>query len=577
MAENTIQLRNDGNVIIVNGVTYFKLVSNFPGDVTKNCGLTGEEIDKNFYFLRGYDIKSVEMDDNNNLVITRVDPAYEPIVIAIGDEIGQPEFDYDPKEGILTIVYPDGRMEQLDGFMVPGKDYKVATDGTINGDGSIYNPLRLSNMEKTGTYVPASEYLDLTDEENALPTDKGAGYRIVTKEIVDNFGRLYPFKAIEIIKERLEEESSPWRVPTKEDWDEMLNALECEEDRNHEELRVDDFGKIAGQALKSNDELWMPYPEKQGVDAVGFHAYPLGRCSQRNSMMEDPDYDAEGFGKFASFWTDTIDGVGNIYAKSMWFDSTQIKQESLGKAARLSIRLVKDYDYGTFNEYETILGQNYKTTLIQSPYDDCDYTKIWTSQNLYDSTPELSGVTSDQWSAATGEIRQVKDVFFINEFDGYKWVKKLMKDGDSIVITDYRNGDEVIPYHEWRVINDELVDTLAALKKEIEEELDEIKEDIETINTEISGITENLNELSASTTENVERIDNTINEFSASTVGEIERIDNELVRLDGNDIIPGTYTLNGDSDSEMEIPTKGEGVENLKIKVSDDFFGFGTF
>lgn len=598
MAENTIQLRNDGNVIIVNGVTYFKLVSNFPGDVTKNCGLTGEEIDKNFYFLRGYDIKSVEMDDNNNLVITRVDPAYEPIVIAIGDEIGQPEFDYDPKEGILTIVYPDGRMEQLDGFMVPGKDYKVATDDTINGDGSIYNPLRLSNMEKTGTYVPASEYLDLTDEENTLPTDKGAGYRIVTKEIVDNFGRLYPFEAIDILKERLEEESSEWRIPTKEDWDELLNALECEEYRNHSGMSVGVYGELAGQALKSNDELWAPYPETQGTDAVGFHAYPLGNCAQRDSMMDDPDYDAEGFSKFASFWADTVDGVGNAYAKSVYYSSKKVKQETKGKEARLSIRLVKDYDYGKYNEYETILGQNYKTTLIQSPFDDYDYTKIWTSQNLYDSTPELSGVTSEEWSAATGDIRGEKEMYFMNEFDGYKWIKKPMKEGDSIVISRYEDGNEVVPSHEWRVIDGVLVDTLKALKDEFGDLIDNMAEQIsanteaiteisaqtvantewiETVGPEISAITEHLEtidqeieELSGTTVEEIARLDNTINEFSASTVSGI-------TYLDHNDIKPGKYELSGDSDSEMVIPTKGDEVNDIKISVSNDFFNFGTF
>ena len=40
------------------GVKYFKLHSDIPGDYTKNCGLLGNEIDENFYFLRSMDIKS---------------------------------------------------------------------------------------------------------------------------------------------------------------------------------------------------------------------------------------------------------------------------------------------------------------------------------------------------------------------------------------------------------------------------------------------------------------------------------------------------------------------------------------
>lgn len=581
MATNTTLLRTDGNIVTVNGVTYYKLISNFPGDVTKNCGLTGAEIDNNFFFLRGYDIKSVDMDEDNNLIITRVNPDYEPIIIDIGDKIGQPAFEYDPKEGILTVMYPNGETEELDGFMVPGKDYKVATDDTINGDGSIYNPLRLSNMEKTGTYSPADIFIDLTAEGSELPEDIGKGYRVVTKEKIDNFGRLYPFDAIDILKERLDDESSEWRIPTKEDWDELLNALECEENRNHSGTSVGVYGELAGQALKSNDELWTPHSGAQGSDAVSFHAYPLGNCAQRDSMMDEPDYDAEGFGKFASFWADTVDSVGNAYAKSVYYSSTKVKQESKGKEARLSIRLVKDYDYGNYNEYETILGQSYKTTLIQSPYDDYDYTKVWTSQNLYDSTPELSGVTSDEWSAATGEIRGEKDAFFMNEFDGYKWVKKPMKDGDSIVIARYEKGNEVIPYHEWRVLDGDLVDTVDAV-------LEEVKDVLQGITDAVSATTEMVNELSASTVENIETINTNIEELSAFTASNIERIDTtinefsastveKLAELDASDIEPDTYVLPGDSDSEMVIRTKGEDVPDVKVKVSTDFFDFGTF
>ena len=93
-----------------------------------------------------------------------------------------------------------------------------------------------------------------------------------------------------------------------------------------------------------------------------------------------------------------------------------------------------------------------------------------------------------------------------------------------------------------------------------------------------------VNELSASTVENIEKINTDIEELSASTVSCIETINefsastvSEIERLDANDIVPGTYTLTGDSDSEMVIPTKGEEVEDVKIKVSEDFFDFGTF
>ena len=53
------------------GVTYYKLENGYPGDVTKGCGLSGSEIDKNFHFLRGYDIKTGEFEDGK-IILTRV-------------------------------------------------------------------------------------------------------------------------------------------------------------------------------------------------------------------------------------------------------------------------------------------------------------------------------------------------------------------------------------------------------------------------------------------------------------------------------------------------------------------------
>lgn len=63
--------KREQNTNEVSGVTYFKLNSRYNGDVTKNCGLTGNEIDSNFYFLRGYDIQDAII-ENNHLVLKRL-------------------------------------------------------------------------------------------------------------------------------------------------------------------------------------------------------------------------------------------------------------------------------------------------------------------------------------------------------------------------------------------------------------------------------------------------------------------------------------------------------------------------
>ena len=50
----------------MNGITYFKLLNpKYGGDTTKGCALTGAEVDGNFNFLRGYDVESIGLVNNN--------------------------------------------------------------------------------------------------------------------------------------------------------------------------------------------------------------------------------------------------------------------------------------------------------------------------------------------------------------------------------------------------------------------------------------------------------------------------------------------------------------------------------
>ena len=151
MAKEILSAPSNANYQVVNGITYFKLRSEFPGDYTKNCGLLGNEIDENFYFLRGYDIKEVSYDPETKiLTIKRVDDDYEPIEIPLGDEIAKdrPDFSYDKDKGELLVSYPDGTEVAVDGFFIEN-DLKVSTNPSIKGDGRPSNPLRLSPVERT--------------------------------------------------------------------------------------------------------------------------------------------------------------------------------------------------------------------------------------------------------------------------------------------------------------------------------------------------------------------------------------------------------------------------------------------
>ena len=658
----------------VDGVTYFKLKSNFDGDYTKHCGLLGEEIDKNFYFLRGYDIESVTLDENRRLIIERVDKSYGSIIVDISEEIEHPTFEYDKSKGTITVKYPNGDVKVMDGFLIEGIDVRIATDCTMKGNGTIFNPMRVSPVETTGTFAPADEYFDLTSPDmlNQMPEGKGRGYRIVTKEKIDNFGCLYPFSAVKKIQKALEENCSQWRVPTKDDWDELLNAFECAEFRNHNSVVCSWLGESAGRALKSV-EFWDNFENSPlekptfGEDVAGISIYPVGITPDRNEVLNDRDYDVEGFGKIAGLWANTETDEQNAYVKLFGFNSGKVDQDTYGEGARMSIRLCKEYTLNNYHEIETILGFPYPTEIVYGPYeDDMPYVKIWTKVNFYSDAENLGGIRSDEWSAVTDSDRGIEIVYFINEWTGTEWHKKPMENGDSIVIV----NKEEKPYHEWRIIEGELIDTTDALAEEFNKDFAEVRKNINILSEKtgelvaFSGwVVETVNEFSAATVSEVARLDAdvtavsatttafsaatvsaierldgnvttvsaTTTAFSAATVNEIARLDadvtavsatttafsaatvNEIARLDAdvtavsatttafsastvenikridsvlneeinariaNDITPGTYTLNGDASVEMVIPTNSEEVQDIKVKVSNNFFDFGTF
>ena len=571
-------------IVTLNGITYFKLQSKYPGDYTKNCSLLANELDNNFYFLRGYDIKDFNFDKESKLItLTRVNG--DELTINISEESFLPTFEFDQENGTIIITYPDGTIQELDGFLVEGRDIKVASDYTLKGDGRRSNPLRISETERTGTYAPAQTFIDLTDSANTMPIGEevGKGYRLVTKENVTPFGCLYNYFGLKKIEEALEEEGSLWRIPSREDWAELLNAAEpCEEDRNHNTLEINEWtGKHAGARSKSIT-LWeyspitedgYPVQGEDSLPSIGsfgtFHILPVGYGEgSRGPMGQDEDFDIEGLKRLSSYWTNTPTGskitsdIPNVYTRTFAFDTRKVLQESSKPTSRLSIRLVKDFDkdfdFDSFNEIETILGHSVPCVLIANP--ELDYSKIWTSVNIGFTEEQYSGVTSDEWyTLVDGEDREDKEVYFINEWNGSQWIKKEMNPGDSVVILDYDNDSSTTgdTYHEWRVYlhedgTAELIDTAVALKEEFRKEIERLNE-----------VEERLNEVEEKLEEEIERA------ISADTIfsEEITEINEELKRLDGEDIADSGHTasvING-------LTLKRKNENEIKINIDTNF------
>lgn len=648
--ERLLKSGGDNNTVVMSGVTYFKLNSNYPNDVTKNCGLTGEEVDKNFYFLRGFDIDTVKLDSQFNLTITRVDKAYEPIVINIGDRNQKPTFELNKETGVLHIGYADGTFEEVDGFLVDISNATVSTNETLVGNGKVTNKLGLSPIEKTGSYSPVNEIVNLVSG-NTMPNQYtcGVGYRILLVEPINTYGLLYKYEDVETISQMLSASNSGWRIPSRVDWDEMLNSFECARDRNHSEEFAGFYGSQAGVALKSpgtvvDGGLWQR--DNDGVcgnNNSDLTIYPVGGGGARNQYMNDPDFDIEGatYGQMGYYWTTTEDESKNVFVKVFSYNNGGVPQELISKENYAAIRLVKDYDYNGYNTFENILGDDYPIKLVNGLYEDYQYAKLWTKINLYTEGNGLNGVLSDLGV-------NYPNIYCIGEWDGNHWVKKPMNEGDTVVL---RSEND---YTTYMLINGELVDVFGELLDKLAQDKSETNADIGAINNSLSDIWLNLDELSGSVISNQNsilsihndiseinnRITSVVGQFNTSLsdldnelrnviyavsgniltlsnavdqyinelhieisntndrisgvtndislinetivetqttinniLGTIDEFSLELEALGERDISGGTYTLT--NSSEMVL-LRENNDNDIKIKISDDFFDFGV-
>ena len=366
-------------VIENKGIIYYKLDKDFhyEGDYTKNCGLSGGEIDGNFNFLRGYDISSFDISENKEeLIISRLNG--QKLKIDIKECFSDYNFEYDTENGVLKVEVPYGKTFDLKGFLTK-YDIKVYSDDTIDGDGSKNKPLTVSNTVRTGTYRPAKKVID-TSKDKLSNSGVSKYERYVTKENVSKFGLLYSLSGVKEIEKRLRAIDSEWRVPTKEDWDILLNSVETyPENRNHnmEPSPINAYlGYDAGAALKTFNE-WTPYYKKlddgevvlagkrytkssdsdyvvdtngeyikiyMSKNKYGFSIYPVG------GSVDGVD-DIGKYGDFTSFWTLTENGEsGNVFVKTFTYDDKRVRQDVYGDNAFLSVRLVKDFNGNNYND-----------------------------------------------------------------------------------------------------------------------------------------------------------------------------------------------------------------------------------
>ena len=463
------------------GLYYYKLQSPYPEDVTKNCKLTINEIDSNFLSLKDEDIKSAVFDkESKTVILTRNDG--DTIAVDLSDATYNLNVEKDCTDsGVTLTITFDGKNGQ-ESFtinnIVTADTFKnviennvlskVITDGTLKGDGTVTAPLGINGTEKTGVLAPVKEVIDLTNGRK-LPTDAKKGTRYLTIESVNDYGYLYNVAALSKISNAAKADGKGWRVPSKADWDALLDSIEPCSYANHETASCHaELGRYAGKYLKSecgwvgqedcacastkpmngcelpstdnsyvdaDDDTVPPQTvdTPKGIDKYGFGIFPSGYA-----MLDG--YNRPSFRDYkntAIFWTTSHvygDENQDIYVKKFDWNKSGVMQEAQCPTPYFSVRLVKDYDGSNYFDTEYIVGVAYKTVLMPKS------KQVWLASNYAKKEGFIKytegGEVPEVVDVNNGQVRDNRKVMFINEWNGDYWEKRPMNEGETVIVED---------------------------------------------------------------------------------------------------------------------------------------------
>lgn len=532
----------------------YQAKSPYKGDVTKNCALTGKEVDNNFLNLKGEDIEKIYLDeDTKKLTFTRFKNGLkncngETIESKIEVDLTELEYvtGYVYEDGVIKICYSNGKTAEMP---IEAFGMSVATDSTISGNGSKSNPLSISQAMRTGQYEPVKGIVNIVDGER-LPSDAVDGDGYVTHEVKSDFGLFYTSDQALLLEGILRSENSEWRVPSKKDWDTLLNYLEdCDKYKNHSlrsENEIDargmSLGNLAGWKAKSLDTDEADYWVCGGTNNADFlRIYPSGSFSPLTGAYS-------GFGNHAQFWTLTEGDMScrNFYSKKFLDLKGTVTQVEAMPASKLTIRLVKNFIGDNYHKYEEIHGRIYETKLVASETDECN--QVWTMVNIDISDAENELIPTPIPENATSAIT-MEYAYYINRWNGYEWDKTEMSEGDCVVILDGECGE----MSEYRLECGELVNRDEFWQNQIDNISGNTGDVYELLQEEVSAraegdtiLQEQIDELSGTT----ENLQNQISdEISARTESD-EHLQDEIDELmsDINEISATTEELRSDID-----------------------------
>ncbi len=517
----------------MNGITYYRLKSDYPGDYTKNCALNGTEVDNNFYVLEGRDVKSIAVKgkdiivtllNGNTVMATDVLDFVKPEDV----KTSVVKVEFDKLNGVLKLTLADGTIQHVEGFATnENTDFSVATDNTICGDGLRNAPLGVAPSARTGQYKTVKAIINVATGGSLPSCGVLPGDRFVTCEDISDFGYLYDYRAVREIACQLKK--SGWRIPTKADWDDLLNAIEpCDCDKTHDKSdRNKVLGRWAGKLLKSktmwvncdcgdcddcdcddchhhhhdchphhhhhhdcdcNDECGKDtcfdytddpcygtkeceqdvkchphhHGEHRGLDAYGFRVTPAGYA--------DDGCNYSYFKERSTFWTATTNQDNTkAYIKRFQFNKDGVYQDVIPSNYHLSLRLVKDYNGKNYFDTEEIMDMEYPTLLLPSVSKG---KSIWTACNVACGNASLSPMLPNNGQSLTYTRH-----YFINEWDGFRWVRNEMKQGETVTVVKAPKGKEMV---EYRVVGNDFISVNEMIYTDVMNDVTTVIDNLET-------------------------------------------------------------------------------------------------
>lgn len=439
--------------MITEKITYYNtpdVIYDHEVDVVKGTSLTGKEVDKNFNTLEGRDIKDVTVsEDGKSIIITRINGQTVECENLFDEAIQTIDFEYCPEHGRL-IVYINNDKEKtitVEGFLTEKQveemieDSYVFTDSTLEGNGTISNPLKIAKLHKTGVYR-AINGLEMPENETGL----NVGDRYIEDTEININGSLYNYEGVLHIIKYLESIESPWHVARKADWDDMLDALEPEkQDRNHCSKHTPDWlGEFAGAYLAK---------EEYGFN-VNYCGYAMDEGKKKHLVWDD---------EREIWWTASHDNGKSAYVKRVDRLNDAVYQDIIDADQYFSVRLVRDIDVNDNMAAEKIMGEDYQVVAMPSmKYGQRLWINVNFRSELLDIT-ETVEVHKKHRNKCTGEVIETEEteeevlvygydddnrftpeeweeeltkITYICEWDGTKWVKSAVHNYDTFFVID---------------------------------------------------------------------------------------------------------------------------------------------